>query len=645
MTNAVESPKVCEEAIVTGDASYSLLAVITRAGLDHWLAAKFPRRRALVVLIGTLVVGFPLVVALVDLHGQQWHPVLDLAMTEFRVRDVGGAHTPLIGLPGRILPGPEQGSHPGPLGFYLLAPVYRLLGSSSWALEAATVAIHLAAIATALWLGHRRAGWRGVVCVGALLAVVVRGYGQLLLTQPWNPYLPLLAWIVVLLAAWSVVCDDSPALIPLVVAGSFCAQTHVPYLVPAGAITIGCLVLRWVRVRRWRTGRSAQVLRDPMVVVAVVLGVGLWLPPLFDQLFNDPGNVWKLLEHFGDPPDEPLGLGAGVRLAVRHLDIWAGFVGQFADTGRFVSPSSTWRGAVVLAVWAGAAVWSVRGGSPALRNLHVVVAVALLLGMLSMTRIFGLPWYYLTLWAWGTSAVALGAIVWTAATVWARTQRARRRAWAPHAVPALGAGVLAVASVVSSVSFADAEIPERRLSEAVGALGPATYEAIVAGVGAAPGRDGTYRVNWSDAADIGSPGFGLLDDLERRGVDVVADPHRHIAATEHRVADPDDTDAQVHLATGAYIERWRQVPFAVEVATYEPRNASELARYHQTRRRLIERLTAEGLTDVIEQVDYNLFGGSLNPDLSDADIADFTTLLDLGQPMSVFIAPAAADTF
>ena len=163
-------------------------------------------------------------------------------MTEFRVRDVFGAHTPLIGLPGRIGEYPDQGSHPGPLSFYLLAPLYRLLGSTSWALEAATVAIHVAAIATALWIGQRRAGWRGVLGVAALLAVAIRGYGQLLLTQPWNPYLPLLAWLVVLLATWSVLCGDSLMLVPLVVAGSLCAQTHVPYLVPCAVLTIGSLV-------------------------------------------------------------------------------------------------------------------------------------------------------------------------------------------------------------------------------------------------------------------------------------------------------------------------------------------------------------------------------------------------------------------
>ena len=47
--------------------------------------------------------AIPFVVALVALAGSHWSPVLDLAMTELRVRDVLGPHTPLIGLPGRIV--------------------------------------------------------------------------------------------------------------------------------------------------------------------------------------------------------------------------------------------------------------------------------------------------------------------------------------------------------------------------------------------------------------------------------------------------------------------------------------------------------------------------------------------------------------
>ena len=77
------------------------------------------------------------------------------------------------------------------------------------------------------------------------------------------------------------------------------------------------------------------------------------------------------------------------------------------------TPASTGRGAVVLALWAVAAVVAWRVGSRALQWLHVVVGAALVLGAVSMARIFGKPWYYLTLWAWGITAVMLGAIAWS----------------------------------------------------------------------------------------------------------------------------------------------------------------------------------------------------------------------------------------
>ena len=130
-------------------------------------------------------------------------------MTELRVRDVGTRHTPLIGLPGRIGKFPDQGSHPGPLSFYLLAPTYRLLGPRRGRSRLGRCS------STAPPLSPH-CGWptavaAGGVClaVAALLAVILRGYGANVLTQPWNPYLPLVAWIVVLLPVWSLLEGDA----------------------------------------------------------------------------------------------------------------------------------------------------------------------------------------------------------------------------------------------------------------------------------------------------------------------------------------------------------------------------------------------------------------------------------------------------
>lgn len=590
--------------------------------------------------LSVLVVGSPLIVAAVSLQATRWHPVLDLAMTEFRVRDVGTSRTPLIGLPGRIGAYPDQGSHPGPLSFYLLAPTYRLLGASAWGLEVGTVVIHLAAIGVGMWIGHRRAGWRGVVAVGLVMAVAIRGYGQVPLTQPWNPYLPLLAWFVVLLALWAVLCGDHVMLVPLVAASSYCAQTHVPYLaLGVGMSVVGLLAVAWQRTR-WRGATGGGP--GQSLLVAVGAAAVIWSPPVADQLTNRPGNIHQLVDHFGTPPETPIGARDGVELALRHLDVWSGLAGQLAGTGRFVAASSAWRGAVVLVVWAVAAFVAWRIGSRALRAMHAVVALGLVLGTVSMARIFGRAWFYLTLWAWAVTTVLVGAVLWTA-YVWWRDRGGSAAASVRRLAVPVGAGALVVCSLATSVAFADAHHPEERLSVAVSALAGPTYDAVVDGVGATTGADGRYLVRWSDAADIGSPGFGLLDELERRGLDVAADELFRVPVTEHRVRPRSAADAQIHLATGGYVDVWREVPDAVEVATYDPRTLDQLAEYTEVEDRFAARLRDEGLADLVPLLDTNLFGMSIDARLSTADLTDLDTLIELGQPMAVFVAPAPAD--
>ena len=624
------------------------LALVTRAEQALQWCGRRPGWSCVAV---ALALGLPLIVALIALRGDRWYPVLDLAMTEFRVRDVGTSTTPLIGLPGRIGTYPDQGSHPGPLSFYLLAPTYRLLGSSSWALEVATLVIHIAAIGVAVWIGYRQARWRGVAVVAVLMAVVVRGYGQVPLTQPWNPYLPLVAWVVVLLALWAVLNGDHLMVVPLVVAATYCAQTHIPYLaLGTGMAVVGLGAVAWT-VRRGR--RESPCQRGPLVslVVAVVAGVLLWLPPLADQIWRRPGNIRQLVDHFGSPPDAPIGVREGLELALRHLDAWAGLGGQFVGTGRFIAAASAWRGLFVLLVWLAAAVIAWRIGSRALRALHAVVAVGLVLGAVSMARIFGRPWFYLTLWAWSVTALSVGAVVWTVWTVvawWRRRQEVESTSATPAVrgggrITTAAAAVAAVITLLTAVAFADAHHAEERLSEAVGALAGPTYDAVVDGVGAASGPDGSYIVRWSDAADIGSPGFGLLDELERRGLDVAADTYFRVPATPYRVRPRAEADAQIHLATGGYIEAWREVPDAIEVASFDARTSAQVAEYDEVRERFTARLVAEGLDDLVALVDTNLFGMSVDPRLSAADQADIGRLIELGQPMVVFVAPAPAD--
>ena len=236
--------------------------------------------------------------------------------------------------------------------------------------------------------------------------------------------------------------------------------------------------------------------------------------------------------------------------------------------------------------------------------------------------------------------LAAGAIAWSAVALW---RHVRPAVDVRRPVLAAATALAVVATIVATVDFADAHHPEERLSDAVGALAGPTYDAIVDGAGVATGADGRYIVRWSDAADIGSPGFGLLDELERRGLDVAADEYFRVQVTGHRTRPRADNVAQIHLATGSYIDRWRAVADAVEVATYDPRTDAQRAEYQAVRARFIERLATEGLEERIADVDFNLFGISTDVRLSAADQADLATLIDIGQPMAVFIAPPPAD--
>jgi hypothetical protein len=259
------------------------------------------RGRLLVLSVLLLVLAAPLVVVSIALSEPTWYAQDDYALTEMRVRDVTSANPPLVGLSGRIGHDGVAGSHPGPLSFYLLAPVYRLAGASSWALQVATAVLAVTALGLAVWLGHRRAGPVGAVAAATGMAALLVAYGPWRWVLPWNPSLPLLWWPVVLLAAWSVTCRDWPAVLVFVAAGSFCAQTHISYVGLVGGL--GLLVGGWMGCATWsaraRPAEPPAGRAEPVdgasagleqrrerpglwLLAGGVLLVAIWAPPLMD---------------------------------------------------------------------------------------------------------------------------------------------------------------------------------------------------------------------------------------------------------------------------------------------------------------------------------------------------------------------------
>ncbi len=221
-----------------------------------------------------------------------------------------------------------------------------------------------------------------------------------------------------LIAAWFVLCGDHWMAIIVVVATNLAAQTHVPYL--PSAIALNALVLGWLG---WQFLRGRRLLSDRAVrPMLTMLGVGalFWVPPVVQQLRDDPGNIVRLLRHFAtEQPEQSIGLWPALQLLTQHFDLVAMLEELVLDDAAFVQRASqagrlSVIGLAVLVGWVSAAAWAIRRRHQDLLALHGVIAVAVLAGWISISRIFGKLWYYLTLWMSAAVLLAVLAMFWTA---------------------------------------------------------------------------------------------------------------------------------------------------------------------------------------------------------------------------------------
>jgi hypothetical protein len=147
-------------------------------------------------------------------------------------------------------------------------------------------------------------------------------------------------------------------------------------------------------------------------------------------------------------------------------------------------------------------------------------------------------------------------------------------------------------------------------------------------------------VTWlPDPEAIGSQGFGLLNELDRRGFDVRAPTVFRPGATRYHVIDPAQATLQVHLATGPDIERWRNDPRFKEVAAFDPRSDAEREQFNRLHGEVVSGLEAAGLHDLVAQVDDNLFMLGIAPNVPERTRALMSQMLALGMPAAVFIGP------
>jgi hypothetical protein len=268
----------------------------------------------------------------------------------------------------------------------------------------------------------------------------------------------------------------------------------------------------------------------------------------------------------------------------------------------------------------------------------MVLGVALVLSAIAFGRISGFAWYYLTFSALVITALLLLAVGWTATTFTLTRLRAPLRRPAT-----LAAGVtLVTLTLTSSALLVPAavavDVPASRQSASVERLVGPTAKALSSDSPPARGRDARYLVTWIDALAIGSQGFGLLNELERRGFDVGVPSQYRVPATGHRVVKPADAAAVVYLATGVHIEETRAKPGFREVAFVDPRTPAQRAEYARLRSRAIELLDRGGKSNLTVLVDEHVFALTFDERAPEPVRRIASRMLKLGLPAAVFLA-------
>ncbi len=467
----------------------------------------------------------------------------DLAMTELVTRDVGRYAV-------EIGPFSRDGwHHPGPALYFLLAVPYRLLGSVTSALDVGALAINGASVVGMAVIARRRGGLPLAMLTLVGCALLMRSLGPDEVRLPWNPYVTVLPYALLVFLTWAVTCRDRWALPLAVGVASFVAQTHIGYVALAapllafGAVWLVGSVLR----QAWVEGSTAPL--RPMVrpvLVALAVGTVMWTPPLVEEITGDPGNLTRAWEWFrggGANAESARGYLAGWRLVTSQYGVPPEWLfgerplGLINEPGYLYDPMAP----VLLVLLAGALYLLWRARPEGSGRLVAVWLAASLAGVVATARTVGPVYEYRVGWArvLGMVAGVLAAWAgWSALAAW--RPALERRVLVPVSL-----GVLLVLALVGSVAHVDAGRPQARESATLTALVPGVVDGL-------PGGDGPVLVNGATSFDASVLASGLLLQLERRGVDarLVAGDR---AAGEHRMDDGPPRRAWLVVATGGRI--------------------------------------------------------------------------------------------
>ena len=555
-------------------------SVVEAAPSQPLRTSKRPASQLAVGLpVAATLLALPLLIAAVSLIGYHWHPASDLALEVLRIRDVGGHHTPLVGVQSRF-----GWDHPGPLMFWLLAPFNWVFGQTG--LLAGTALLNAAALTGSLVVAWRRGGLALLALVAIVGALLTHALGPELLIEPWNPWVPVLPFLLFVMLAWSVAERDWATLPWLVGIGSFVTQTHVGYApVVIGLGGVACALGAYGTTRsRYSTGDGDSITAGALrpsprrwIIVAVIVGVVLWLPPVVQQLTGSPGNLGEIVDSFRHPKESLAGWDFGFGVMGREL----GFIGPWitgddATSTGLIGTASTIPALLIVGAAAALGWLAWRRGARDAGRLAILAVTGAGLGVVAVSRITGFLGPYLVRWAWVLAALVWLSLAWSLWRVVARTTLTK-------ALVALC--LIAVLALTASTGWSAASVqaPQHVFSDTIARLGPRTAVHLQ--------RDKRYQLTFVDFENLGAVGVGMFLDLTERGESVRMEPGLSHAVGSWRTARRSQVDGILIVVAGSYAERgWAPPPDATRIAQYDPLTPRERSRAQRLERQVRDRL-------------------------------------------------------
>ncbi|HQQ78900.1 MAG TPA: hypothetical protein PLB01_16225, partial [Thermoanaerobaculia bacterium] len=184
-------------------------------------------------------------------------------------------------------------SHPGPVQFYLMAPVYAATGQRSAGLSLAALLLTTLFACAAAWSAARILGLRRGLLVAAGLALLLARMGPGWVAHAWGPHAVVVPFALLVVLALGLARQGAAWLPGVAFVATFLVQTHL-----GTAPAVACVVAVAFALAG-RLGRRLVAMKP--LALSIVLLAALWTPPLLEQLRGTPehpGNMTLLWRFF-----------------------------------------------------------------------------------------------------------------------------------------------------------------------------------------------------------------------------------------------------------------------------------------------------------------------------------------------------------